>query len=450
MIGSVLRCKFNALRRDRIAVLLVFALPIVFFSIFAGIMGNAGEGKISGMTVLVVDQSQTDSSRALIKSLSDSGDGIRISTSRGQPPEVWTEESTREAVKDGRSPAAIIIPKGLGLDMFGSGDAVPVKVLVDPSNPIVSTMIPGVLQKAAMDGMRGQMIKGGVATFEKYAGPMSTRQKAAMAGMDKMLEEQAKAKEKAKEEADKKAKGKETSGASASQPDGLSGMLLPVNMENVRKDASGETRSMVAYYFAGIGVMFLLFSTAGAAGSLLEDDEAGILDRMLCTPLGMGRLLFANWVWITLMGLASMIVLLLFATFVFGLSPWTWERVVAAFIMTIFTAGAASALGMVLASLCRSRAQLAGISTVVILVMSALGGSMMPRYIMPEFVQEIGKGTFNSWAIQGYLEVFWYSSNDVGLGTLLQKMLLPLAVLLGMIIVFMALARLFMRRLQAA
>ena len=37
MIMSVIVCKFNALRRDRIAALMVFVLPIVFFSIFSSL-----------------------------------------------------------------------------------------------------------------------------------------------------------------------------------------------------------------------------------------------------------------------------------------------------------------------------------------------------------------------------------------------------------------------------
>ena len=44
--------------------------------------------------------------------------------------------------------------------------------------------------------------------------------------------------------------------------------------------------------------------------------------------------------------------------------------------MTLVTASAAAALGLVLASLARTRAQLSGFSTLLILTMSALGGSM--------------------------------------------------------------------------
>jgi ABC-2 type transport system permease protein len=40
--------------------------------------------------------------------------------------------------------------------------------------------------------------------------------------------------------------------------------------------------------------------------------------------------------------------------------------------------------------------------------MSALGGSMIPRFAMSDRMKEIGKWTFNAWAIDGYQKVFWY------------------------------------------
>ena len=200
-------------------------------------------------------------------------------------------------------------------------------------------------------------------------------------------------------------------------------------------------------YAAGIGVMFLLFSVAGASGSLLEDQEAGILERMISSPLGMTRLLIANWVWISIMGMVSMFTLYLFATFVFELGPWTGARIVSCIVITLFTAAAASALGLLLATACRTRGQLSGISTVIILVMSALGGSMMPRFVMPEIIREISwYVTFNAWSVEGYLEVFWYSTAQTTLGDMLASMAGPLAVLAGMTLVFMVVARLLARR----
>jgi len=59
-------------------------------------------------------------------------------------------------------------------------------------------------------------------------------------------------------------------------------------------------------------------------------------------------------------------------------------------VMTAFTAAAASAFGLVLATAAKTRAQLSGMSTIVILTMSALGGSMFPRFLMSETMQKIG------------------------------------------------------------
>ena len=83
--------------------------------------------------------------------------------------------------------------------------------------------------------------------------------------------------------------------------------------------------------------------------------------------------------------------------------------------MTVVTAAAAAGFGLVLATLSRSRAQLSGISTIVILTMSAVGGSMFPRFLMRETMQKIGLVTFNAWALDGYLKVFWREAPIVAL-----------------------------------
>ena len=54
--------------------------------------------------------------------------------------------------------------------------------------------------------------------------------------------------------------------------------------------------SLVSFYAAGIGVMFLLFSMVGAAGTrLLDEVESGTLERLLSTHLGMTGILIGKW-----------------------------------------------------------------------------------------------------------------------------------------------------------
>ena len=431
MIGTLINAKLKILIRDRVSLALIFILPVVFFSIFAGIFGGGmGGGQTPRVVAIVVDEDHTERSEALIAGLKNAGSGMKVSETftNNNQTSPWTTDKARDAVMNGDADAAIIIPKGFKIDFSGLSKT-PILVLVDPSNPIAGTMIPGMIQGAAMQGNRYDMIETGMAQFETFGGALTPQQKAAMKSWEA---EMARDKAEAKEEGDSS---------------DSNNALVPVKVEDVQQQETGEQRSMVAYYAAGIGVMFLLFSVAGASGSLLEDQEAGILERMISSPLGMTRLLIANWVWISIMGMVSMFTLYLFATFVFELGPWTGARIVSCIVITLFTAAAASALGLLLATACRTRGQLSGMSTVIILVMSALGGSMMPRFVMPEIIREISwYVTFNAWSVEGYLEVFWYSTAQTTLGEMLASMAAPLGVLLGMTIVFMAIARVLARR----
>jgi len=68
MIGSVVRAGWLNLRRDRAALMLSFVVPIVFFSIFAGIFG-AQRRTTPKVALAVADEDKSDSSRQLIEAL---------------------------------------------------------------------------------------------------------------------------------------------------------------------------------------------------------------------------------------------------------------------------------------------------------------------------------------------------------------------------------------------
>ena len=111
--------------------------------------------------------------------------------------------------------------------------------------------------------------------------------------------------------------------------------------------------------------------------------------------------------------------------------------------MAVVTALAASAFGLVLAALSRTRMQLVALSNLLILVMSALGGSMFPRYLLSESVQKVGLITLNAWAIDGFMKVFWREEP-------LLELWPQVAVLLATGLVLFALARRLARRWEVA
>ena len=67
----------------------------------------------------------------------------------------------------------------------------------------------------------------------------------------------------------------------------------------------------------------------------------------------------------------------------------------------------AAGLALALTAACRSREQAQPLTTFVVLLLAALGGSMAPRFLMPEAFRDLGWITPHAWAIEAYQAVIW-------------------------------------------
>jgi linearmycin/streptolysin S transport system permease protein len=422
MILPLLRIAFLNLRRDRVAQALTFALPIIFFSIFAGVFGNQ-RGATSRVRVAVVDQDGSDYSRKLVAALQQEP-GLRVRTSAAEDATAvdLTRDAAEDLVKRGALPVAIILPKGLGEGrrFWGdpsAGSAPAVQILADVSDPIASQMAQGLLQKVSFTAAPETMATEGLAVFEKYSGPLTPAQRASMDQWVALMKQ-----------------GGTAAGGTATVTAAEFG--LKTEIVNVMQPGGGPNTA-VSFYAAGIGVMFLLFSCSGAGGTLLEEEENGTLGRLVSSRAGMTGVLAGKWLFITLVGIMQLTVMFLWGALMFRL-PLA-SHLTGFIVMTVVTAAAAAGFGLVLATLSRSRSQLSGLSTILILTMSAVGGSMFPRFLMSETMQKAGLVTFNAWALDGYLKVFW---REAPIAALWPQVL----VLCGLAGVFLLMARTLARR----
>ncbi len=187
--------------------------------------------------------------------------------------------------------------------------------------------------------------------------------------------------------------------------------------------------------------MFLPFTASGAAGALLDEAESGTLDRVLSSHVTMTSLLLGKLTFNSLLAFAQLVLMFLWGWAVFRLDFWT--HIPGFIVMGICTAAAVAAFGILLASICRTRAQLGALSTLIILIMSSIGGSMFPRFLMPDAMQKAGLLTINAWAIDGFTKIFW---RDEPVSHLWPQVL----VLVGTAVVFFAIARRVARRWEFA
>jgi ABC-2 type transport system permease protein len=74
----------------------------------------------------------------------------------------------------------------------------------------------------------------------------------------------------------------------------------------------------------------------------------------------------------------------------------------------------AVALGLLFAAIGGSERQLGGFGSIALLVMGMVGGCMVPRQVMPPFMQSLGLAVPHSWALDGYSAVLVHQGTAIG------------------------------------
>lgn len=372
MIWAVIKIGWQRMLHGKLELLLTFVVPVAFFTIFALIFdrqpGNGGKLRVRAR---VLDNDQTTTSQAITKTLAEES---TIETLKVRDKFAGFEgtavDLSAELVRRGTISLAVVIPTGWEKSMLSpASEAKQIELFADTSNPIAPKVMAALVQRTASEHLAKAIQAQATKRRETTAPPPGTTRPAAL----------------------------------ETPPRPASPMMIDVKTRDVL--AENKASPVVSMYAAGIAVMFLLFSATGNSGSLLDEEDNQTLERLMCSRLSMTELLIGKWFWLTIVGSLQVTVMFIWAHFVFGVD--LLNHLPGFTLMTLVTAGAASSFALFLAAACRTRAQLNAISIVVILAMSALGGSMVPRYIMSERMQEFGHYTFNAWALDGFTKVFW-------------------------------------------
>ncbi|RLS70722.1 MAG: ABC transporter permease [Planctomycetota bacterium] len=452
MILTILRIMFLRLRNNPLELVLVFVMPVVFFSIFAGIFSKgiasgsdkklrvgwiaAHETALSLELRAFLEKNSTLQCSSLIarQSLADLDDEAEEKSIA----EIEIEATIAEAQRSGRYDLIIRLPKDFPSQLADSHDSTPCAVLLvtDGQNPMAVAMVTSVVrgffaQKNAAavaeqlvslslaaqssSGYGGARETGGARYFDPVKDPSQVFGNDpdsrfivtnldgvnSVNGVSDVPKEWAIAPPKAELTTEELLKT-----ALADKPESENDEAVSISVENPQ--AATQENPRIAMYAAGIAVLFLLFSSTGNAAALLEEAESGTLDRILVSQAGLFHIVTGKWLGILLLGCLQITVMFVWAEIVFRIQ--LGEHIVGFCIMTFSTAAATASFAMLLATLCKSRAQLNAVSVVIILSMSAVGGSMIPRFAMSDRMKEIGRWTFNAWALDGYQKVFWFQS----------------------------------------
>ncbi|MGN6110361.1 MAG: ABC transporter permease [Kofleriaceae bacterium] len=153
----------------------------------------------------------------------------------------------------------------------------------------------------------------------------------------------------------------------------------------------------------GNAVMFGFFIALTVAMAFAGERRTGTWRRLLAAPVPRWKALVATLVPYYLVAVCQLA--FLFGVGALGFGMQVAGSISALIALSLAVAFCAVSLGLLMASLGGSEKQLGGIGSVLLLVMGMLGGSMVPRLVMPPFMKTLGLGVPHSWALDGYYAV---------------------------------------------
>jgi ABC-2 type transport system permease protein len=408
MSRAVFRAMLLGLVRDRAALAMSFLLPALFFLIFAAIFSGA-TGEQLRLKVAIADELQDEISSRLVRAIRS--DPAIASVGR----EDLTADQVREWVRRGTADVGMIIRSDAEpLDSLGGFGPAPIIIVSDPVRGVAVPMLKGQVQKAYFAAMPDVALGSVMDLIEDQFIELSEDQRTDLeSGLDELREE--------------------------AEAGSTTGWGFEDLFSDERVAGQSGAANHVAYYAGAVAILFLLFSAVHGAISLLEERDSGILDRILAGPGSIGVLVNGKFLFLVTQGFVQVGVIFVIAWLVHGVDlpghvlPWS--------VTTLCASAAAAALALVIAAACRTKRQAQTLANVAILVISALGGSMVPRFFMPQFVQNLGWLTPNTWALEAYTATFWRDEPVASL-------LLPWAMLATTAIVGLLVARRAARRME--
>ncbi len=363
--------------KDPAAVALTFLTPFVFIVVMSyALQGVFGSSEEEALQILVVNQDRGERADGIIQALRDMK-GFQIET-------TWEDQPLSQAMAEslivaGRRSLAVIFPSE-----FSSALEQPllaterltatVILLADPvissqfTEPLLGTLR-GLIAREAFAALAPQGIE---FLFDRFAPDVP-------ADARTMLKSQARA--------------------------SMIGDNAPVNV--VQHAPAGMQVAQKPNTFQqnipGYTIYGIFWIVNALALSVLQEKRDGTFRRLMIAPLPRTVLLAGKLLPYYAINLSQIAILLGVSSALFGMS--LGHSPAGLIVVSLAAAASALGLGVLVSAIARTESQAAGLSVILILTMSALGGCFVPRFIMPDWLRTLGLITPQAWALDAYQDL---------------------------------------------
>ncbi|MBR0590967.1 MULTISPECIES: ABC transporter permease [Bacillus] len=155
------------------------------------------------------------------------------------------------------------------------------------------------------------------------------------------------------------------------------------------------------YYSGGMGVLFLLMTVVFLVGSMIEEKEEEVYKRLVVSKLSNTSYIVGKLLGIVLMSMIQLAVIILFTSFVFKVN---WGEPFSVFMIGCSFIVNAAGFGVLIGSFIKREKTFNSVGILGTQVLAALGGSMVPLYLFPQWLINISYFLPNSLALQMFLK----------------------------------------------
>ncbi len=399
------------LLRDRIGFFFVFFFPLAY-AVFFGTLFSGESGGMSAMNIVVVDEDQTEASRAFLGKLAEAEE---LSVTRGKRPEA------EDQVRRGEKVAYVVVPAGFGAarDRMFQGEGLCLEVGVDPTRKAEAGMLQGVLTQHAFEVLQHLFQDRGAMQDQARKAIQAVRTDAEMdaatraglarffAALDRLMTD-------LPEEAGAgKEPGKTPGGGWSWQP-------VRVEIHDVARERRGPKSSFditlpQAFVWVFIGC------AAAFAISLVTERTRGTLLRLRCAPVGLTQILCGKALACFVTILAALVLLYIIFSIAFEVRPDSYPHLALAIVASTL---AFVGIMMLISVMGKTEASVGGIGWAFLLIMAMAGGGMLPLMFMPSWMQTVSHFSFVKWTVLAMEGAVWRNFSTA-------EMMLPCGILLG-------------------
>jgi ABC-2 type transport system permease protein len=378
--------ELKILMRDLEALGLLFAMPVFFILVMTFALEGVFEAgkKGSPIQVLVVDR---DRSKLTEDAISDMGSLEGILVVREMDGIPLSLAKAEELIRNRTFPMALLFPKGFSEGALSSlrkgGEKGPVVTfLTDPAtNRLIIKPIQGAL--------RG-MIERRVFSFqlparlqEAFGHPIPL---GASAGLHS-------------EDGNKDSSADTPIGGTLLKLNGPAVKFVSAYPSGFRATRRPDVKEQNVPAYTIFGVFFIVLTLAT---SFYQEKQVGTFQRILVSPVSRAALLVGKLIPYYLVNLIQIALMFSLGVVIFGMRLGNMAALI---VVSLALAAASNGLGLVVAALGKTEAQINGLSVLLAITLGALGGMMVPSFVMPGFMRHLSLITPHAWALEAYHDV---------------------------------------------